>query len=107
MKIALLVFSQLMLFMLIPITAMATSDTTSIGLELEAKSAILLEVSTGQILYEDSADVPYPPASMSKMMTEYIVLDSIQKGKLQWDDIVTASENAETTEGSKIFLAGR
>lgn len=104
-KMALLVFSQLILFMLIPITAMATSDTTSPGLKLEAKSAVLMEVSTGQILYEDRADVPYPPASMSKMMSEYIVLDSIQKGRLQWDDIVTASENAETTEGSKIFLA--
>lgn len=74
-------------------------------LSLQAKSAILLDVETGQILYESDADTAYPPASMSKMMTEYIVLSEIKSGRLNWEDQVTVSKRSQDTVGSKVFLA--
>lgn len=73
--------------------------------ELEAGSSILIEASTGQVLYKSNENEALPPASMSKMMTEYLVLDAIAKGQISWDHIVTTSENAATTIGSRIFLA--
>ncbi|MEK5400308.1 D-alanyl-D-alanine carboxypeptidase family protein [Paenibacillus sp. FSL K6-2859] len=75
------------------------------SLSLQAKSAILLEVETGQILYQSDADIAYPPASMSKMMTEYIVLSEIKSERLNWEDKVTVSKRAHDTVGSKVFLA--
>ncbi|WP_231891388.1 D-alanyl-D-alanine carboxypeptidase family protein [Paenibacillus swuensis] len=74
-------------------------------LQLDANSAVLIEESTGQVLYSMNADVAYPPASMSKMMTEYIVMEHIQSGKLTWEQSVTTTENAAAQIGSRIFLA--
>lgn len=75
------------------------------SLNLEVKSAILMEVSSGQVLLNVNADQPFPPASMTKMMTEYIVADLVKQGKFSWDDVVTVGENAAKTIGSRIFLA--
>lgn len=69
-------------------------------LNLEAKAAILMEASTGQVLYEMNADEPMPPASMSKMMTEYLVLEAIKSGKINWDTIVYPSQYSVDVIGS-------
>lgn len=74
-------------------------------LKLEVSSAILMDAATGQILYENNADVALPPASMAKMMTEYLVLDQIKNGKLKWDEMVTTSEYAAAVPGSGQLLA--
>lgn len=76
-------------------------------LELKAGAAILIEASTGQVLYAKNADIPMRPASMSKMMTEYLVLDAIKAGTIGWDDVVTTQKNAANTlyGGSRIWLA--
>ncbi len=74
-------------------------------LKLEANSAILMEASTGQVLYENNADVALPPASMAKMMTEYLVMENIKSGKIKWDDMVTASEYAADVIGSGQLIA--
>ncbi|RXZ78492.1 D-alanyl-D-alanine carboxypeptidase [Paenibacillaceae bacterium] len=76
-------------------------------LGLELRSAILMDADTGQILFEANAEVALPPASMSKMMTEFIVMEEIKSGKLKLDDIITVRENAATTtrQGSHVFLA--
>lgn len=76
------------------------AEAAAFDLKLEVKAAILIEAETGQVLYEYNADEPLPPASMSKMMTEYLVLEQIQQNKLKWDDIVTASRYAATVGGS-------
>jgi D-alanyl-D-alanine carboxypeptidase (penicillin-binding protein 5/6) len=68
--------------------------------ELTAKSAILIEASTGKILYERRSQERRPPASTTKMMT---LITALEHGKL--DDIVTASEVASQTEGSTLWLA--
>ncbi|EJL47832.1 D-alanyl-D-alanine carboxypeptidase [Brevibacillus sp. CF112] len=63
-------------------------------LQLAAKSAILLEASTGKILYSMNPDAPLPPASMSKMMAEYLVLEAVKEKKISWDEKVPVSEYA-------------
>ncbi|HET7615348.1 MAG TPA: serine hydrolase, partial [Bacillales bacterium] len=54
-------------------------------IQVKAPSAILVDADTGKILYEKNADVKRSPASMTKMMAEYLILAAIQKGKISWD----------------------
>lgn len=72
---------------------------------LDAQSAILMDAESGQILYQLNAAEAKPPASMSKMMTEYLVSRAIKQGKLKWDDVVSVGKNASKQIGSRIFLA--
>ncbi|MBB6677783.1 D-alanyl-D-alanine carboxypeptidase [Cohnella lubricantis] len=83
--------------------ASAAVDTS--GLSLEADSAILMDAETGQVLYQNNADEALPPASMTKMMTEYLVYKAITEGKLSWDQVITVQENAALQIGSRVFLA--
>lgn len=75
------------------------------GMTLNVKSAILIEAETGQVLYEFNADDARPPASMSKMMTEYLVMDKLKKGEIKWEDMVTASKYAANVGGSGGLIA--
>lgn len=63
----------------------------------------MIEPSTGQVLLSMNPDEPLPPASMTKMMTEYIVAEQVKQGKLKWTDKVTVNENASKSIGSRIF----
>ncbi|MDQ0050876.1 D-alanyl-D-alanine carboxypeptidase (penicillin-binding protein 5/6) [Paenibacillus polymyxa] len=83
------------------ITGTGTINPPSLAL----RSAILIEPSTGQVLLSMNPDEPLPPASMTKMMTEYIVAEQVKQGKLKWTDKVTVNENASKSIGSRIFLA--
>ena len=71
---------------------------------LTAPTAVLMEKSTGAILYEDNADVQYEPASVTKVMTLLLVMEAIDSGALSWDDVVTASTHAISMGGSQIWL---
>lgn len=84
-------------------TAVKIPSVESLGLELS--SAVLIEPTTGQVLLSLNADQPLPPASMTKMMTEYIVADAVKNGKISWDQKVIVQENASKQIGSRIFLA--
>lgn len=64
-------------------------------LEVEAEAAILIDAKTGKILYEKKADDLLPPASMTKMMTEYLVLEAIDEGRINWEQEVEISEFVE------------
>lgn len=78
------------------------------NLNINAKSAILVDAKSGRILYSENPDEPLPPASMTKMMTEYLLLEAINSGKASWDDVVTASEYAHWMGkygGSRVYLA--
>ncbi len=68
------------------------ADNSPQTLNLQVNGAILVEASTGKILYEQNANQPLPPASMTKMMTEYLLLEAISEGKIAWDDVTVASE---------------
>ena len=71
---------------------------------IHSKSAVLMDASTGDILFEKDATTSYPVASMSKLMTMYIVLDWIENGSIHWDDRVTISENANKVGGNAITI---
>ena len=75
-------------------------------LSLEVSSAVLIEPSTGQVLLSINADEALPPASMTKMMTEYIVAEKVKQGELAWDDVVTVGENAENRGLTDILAEG-
>lgn len=77
----------------------------TVDLKLTAKAGIIMEASTGQVLWEMNADELLPPASMSKMMTEYIVMETIKSGKIKWEDVVTTSRYAADVIGSGDLLA--
>ena len=69
-----------------------------------AKSAIMIEASTGTILYEKNKDDKLPMASMTKMMTLLLIMEEIESGNLKWDEMIAASEHAASMGGSQIFL---
>lgn len=85
----------------------ATNDNTSQKneeLALNAKSAIMMESSTGTIIYEKNSYEKLPMASMTKMMTLLIIMENIDNGNIKWTDEVTASDYASSMGGSQIFL---
>ena len=74
------------------------------GISISAKSAILVERSTGRVLFEYEADKQMPPASITKIMTLLLVMEAIESGKLNFETEVTASEHACSMGGSQIWL---
>lgn len=69
-----------------------------------AKSAIMIEASTGEILFQKNKDEKLAPASMTKMMSMILIMEEIENGNLKWDEMITASERASSMGGSQIFL---
>ena len=80
------------------------SQQSNVNLSLECKSAVLMEASTGKILYEQNADEGLPPASVTKVMTLLLVMEAIEAGKIKYTDMVRASANACSMGGSQIYL---
>ena len=69
-----------------------------------AKSSIMIEASTGEILYSNNSNERLAPASMTKIMSLILIMENIEKGNLNWNDIVVVSKNASSMGGSQIFL---
>lgn len=69
-----------------------------------AKAAVLMEASTGEILYEKNSEEQLEPASITKIMTMALVLEQVEQGNLKYEDIVTASEHAKEMGGTQINL---
>lgn len=88
----------------IPIDATVTDAAIGTQLDIKAKSAILMEVNTGEILYEMNADEQMPPASITKIMSLLLVMEAIDRGELSLEDVITASEHACSMGGSQIWL---
>lgn len=74
------------------------------GPEVAAKSAVLMDMTTGQVLYEHNAHEMLPPASVTKVMTLLLIMEAIDSGRIGWDDTVTASESAAAKGGSQVYL---
>ncbi len=72
--------------------------------ELTAKTWVLIDYNTGWVLAENDADARIEPASLSKLMTAYVVFHEIRKGSLKLDDLAHVSEKAWRTEGSRMFI---
>ena len=73
--------------------------------DLPARAAILMDASTGQILFAKNEHEPMPPASIVKLMTTLLVLEALESGRASLDDMVVTSHYASSIEGSKVFLA--
>ena len=81
-----------------------TKPVHAVELDLKGKSAFLMDVATGTVLYEKNAHEPLAPASVTKVMTMLLIMEAIDSGKIGWDDTVTASEAAAAKGGSQIYL---
>ena len=77
---------------------------SNLNLAENAKSAILIDASTGNIIYETNAHEKLAPASMTKMMSMLLIMEAIDRGELKWNQMITASENASSMGGSQILL---
>ena len=70
--------------------------------EIDAKAAMIIDASNGDIIYQHNENEAFAPASMSKMMTAYLLLENVHNGKVRWEDPVKMSAKAAQTEGARI-----
>ena len=77
---------------------------TAAELTVEGKSALLMEVATGKVLYESNAHERLAPASVTKVMTMLLIMEAVDSGKIAMTDMVTASETAAAKGGSQVYL---
>ena len=85
-------------------TVQAEETKEKATLNLDCQSAILMEASTGAILYEQNADAALPPASVTKIMTLLLVMEAIDNNTLSLTDTLQASEYAASMGGSQVFI---
>ena len=86
------------LLCLLPLSVLAQAP------EVGGKSAVLMDVTTGTVLYENNSHEPLAPASVTKVMTMLLIMEAVDSGKIGWEDIVTTSEAAAAKGGSQIYL---
>lgn len=81
-----------------------TEGESAGSVTVTAPSVLLMEASTGKVLYEKDADTRRPPASVTKVMTILLIYDALSAGKIHKEDVVTTSEYAASMGGSQVFL---
>ena len=81
-----------------------TYGAEALPLELESKSALLMDAATGTILYEKNSHEAMPPASVTKVMTMLLIYEAEKAGQFAWEDSVQVSEHAASMGGSQVFL---
>ena len=82
----------------------SSSNNSSTSLISNAKAGVLMDATTGEIIFEKNKDEKLAVASMTKMVAQIIILEQIEEGKIKWTDKVTASANASGMGGSQIYL---
>ena len=92
----------ILLLLLISIPLVIAEETEDLA--PNAKSAIMIEASTGEILFQKNKDEKLAPASMTKMMSMLLIMEEIENGNLKWNEMITTSEKASSMGGSQIFL---
>ncbi|QDP42030.1 D-alanyl-D-alanine carboxypeptidase [Radiobacillus deserti] len=90
---------------LLTLTTFSVSPTVTSAdsFDVQAESAILIDAQTGKILYAKQPDIKLPPASMTKMMSEYLVLEAIDKGKISWETTTQISDYAYSISANAEF----
>lgn len=91
----------LALVLLLPLLA---ENAQAVDLNINSKSALLMDKNTGTILYEKNAHDRLAPASVTKIMTMLLIMEAVDSGKIAYDDTVTASEAAAAKGGSQVYL---
>ncbi|MBR5001258.1 MAG: D-alanyl-D-alanine carboxypeptidase [Firmicutes bacterium] len=90
-----------------PFTAVAAEMPNVLeegSLDVQAKSAVLMDVNTGTVLYEQNAHEELPPASVTKVMTMLLALESVERGQFSLEDTATISERAASMGGSQMYM---
>jgi len=85
-------------------TSIYAAEKSDTKLDINAKSAVLMDANTGTLIYEMNKDERLSPASVTKIMTLLLVFEALEQGKIKLDDMVSVSENASSMGGSQIFL---
>ena len=101
------ILSVILLLMALPLSATAAETAAPApapAFTPNCKSAVLMEASTGKILYAHNPAEAMPPASVTKIMTLLLVMECMDAGTLKWEDTITASAHAASMGGSQIFL---
>ncbi|MCL2575197.1 MAG: D-alanyl-D-alanine carboxypeptidase [Defluviitaleaceae bacterium] len=96
--------AALIIAMLAPTAAMASDRRGPLALTIDAKAAVIMEASSGEIIFEQNSTDRLAPASVTKVMTMLLIYEAIAQNRISWDDIVTTSEHAASMGGSQIFL---
>ena len=94
-----IVLAVLLFVGMLPINVSAATN-----LQVKAKSAVLMDVETGTVLYQQNAHEALHPASVTKIMTMLLIMEAIDSGRIGWQDMVTASEAAAAKGGSQVYL---
>ncbi len=97
-------YLALMLALLVSATAQANSALIPAPPQVSARAYLVMDADTGHLIAADREGERFPPASLTKMMTSYIVEYEISKGNISEDDLVLVSENAWRTGGSRMFI---
>ena len=79
-------------------------QTRAAEMDVNAKSALLMDAATGTVLFEKNAHEALAPASVTKIMTMLLIMEAIDSGSIGYDDMVTASESAAAKGGSQVYL---
>lgn len=90
--------------LMLPMCFAASASEVTVAGNLSAKSAILMEISTGKVLMESNPDEKLSPASITKVMTILLTLEALENEQIKLEDRVTASKNASSKGGSQIWL---
>ena len=80
------------------------NSQTSVTLDIESPAVLLMELNSGQVLYEKDADTARRPASVTKIMTMLLAFEAIDSGKFKLEDMITVSEHAAGMGGSQVYL---
>ena len=96
--------SALLISMCFVVTSAQAQTLIPAAPQLAAKSWILIDANTGRVLVEENADLPLPPASLTKMMSVYVVAGEMASGKFSLADKVPISVTAWKMGGSKMFV---
>ena len=97
-----LLFSLFLIILIIPLSVKGLNEKELVS--SNTSSAIMIEESTGKILYSKEIHKKVPVASLTKMVAQLIILENIEQKKIKWDDVVTVSKNASDMGGSQIYL---
>lgn len=92
------------LLCLLALAALAGLPPRAAALDTAARAVLLVDMQTGAVLLEKEAETPLPPASMSKLMTLYMVFEAVASGRFSLDDKLRVSEKAAAMGGSKMFV---
>lgn len=97
-------FSIILVFVMLAPLSVSALEIKSVTLDLNVKSAVLMDANTGTVLYSHNMNESLPPASVTKVMTLLLIFEAIDNGLLKYEEMVTVSENAASMGGSQVFL---